>query len=247
MRDIGHGHKTKTPKLPATWPGLPHVHRQPRFEPVFDGRRFADTVRIHRPAEAATGASFDGVTAALKSQLPMFTRRLLCGERMVFDVASGTSGCAARSTDAWERSNWVRLNGKVRTGIAPEATATPPGPDPARDQGGGSGQVDRMARFCGLVCFSRPFGRSLPNFALSHREHFAAFVLASVILLIIPRPDDHHGHQPRRWRMAGKVAFAKREWAADFGDLSMRPRCRLPAPGRAAGRAASLFQALKNL
>ena len=83
LRDIG---ENETPKLPATWPGLPLFIDSPGFEPVFDGPEIAVTVTFAEPA-AATGASFDGVTAALKVNADVHAP-LLCVTD-VFDVASG--------------------------------------------------------------------------------------------------------------------------------------------------------------
>jgi len=83
VRDIG---GNETPKLPATWPGLPLYIDSPGFEPVFDGPEIADTVAFTDP-EAATGASFDGVTAALKVNANVHAPLLCVSD--VFDVASG--------------------------------------------------------------------------------------------------------------------------------------------------------------
>lgn len=83
VRDIG---ENETPILPATWPGLPLFIDSPGFEPVFDGPEIAVSVVFADP-EAATGASFDGVTAALKVNANVHAP-LLCVTD-VFDVASG--------------------------------------------------------------------------------------------------------------------------------------------------------------
>ena len=83
VRDIGNN---ETPKLPATWPGLPLFIDSPGFTPVFDGPEIAVTVSF-ADADAATGASFDGVTTALKVNADVHAP-LLCVTD-VFDIASG--------------------------------------------------------------------------------------------------------------------------------------------------------------
>lgn len=83
VRDIG---ETETPKLPATWPGLPLFIDSPGFTPVFDGPEISITVAFG-DADPATGASFDGVTAALMVNADIHAP-LLCVTD-VFDIASG--------------------------------------------------------------------------------------------------------------------------------------------------------------
>ncbi|WP_324288407.1 hypothetical protein [Hoeflea alexandrii] len=83
MRDIG---ENETPKLPATWPGLPLFIDSPGFNPVFDGPEIAVTVTLADSGGIA-GASFDGVTAALKINANVHAP-LLCVTD-VFDIASG--------------------------------------------------------------------------------------------------------------------------------------------------------------
>lgn len=83
VRDIG---ENEAPKLPATWPGLPLFIDSPGFAPVFDGPEIAVTVELADP-DASAGASFDGVTAALKVNANVHAP-LLCVTD-VFDIASG--------------------------------------------------------------------------------------------------------------------------------------------------------------
>ncbi|QYX57604.1 hypothetical protein K1T73_04205 [Roseovarius sp. SCSIO 43702] len=83
VRDIPEG---ETPRLPATWPGLPIFIDSPGFTPVFDGPEivvhvgFADTAPLQ-------GASYDGVTSALRVNESVHAP-LLCVTD-IFDVASG--------------------------------------------------------------------------------------------------------------------------------------------------------------
>jgi len=83
VRDIPAG---ATPRLPATWPGLPLLIDSPGYSPVLSGAEI--TLRV--PLPAVTGlesASFDGVTAALRVNANLHAP-LLCVTD-VFDVASG--------------------------------------------------------------------------------------------------------------------------------------------------------------
>lgn len=81
VKDIPEG---TTPKLPLTWPGLPLLIDSPGYTPVFDGPE----VRINAAiADGAAGASYDGVTAALRVNESVHAP-LLCVTD-VFDVASG--------------------------------------------------------------------------------------------------------------------------------------------------------------
>lgn len=73
-----------TPKLPATWPGFPILLDSPGFTPVFDGPEI--TIRAAVSGDVA-GASYDGVTSALKVNESIHAP-LLCVTD-VFDVASG--------------------------------------------------------------------------------------------------------------------------------------------------------------
>lgn len=83
VRDIPEG---ESPAMPATWPGLPIFIDSPGFTPVFDGPEVAITVALADP-EALGGASYDGVTSALRVNANVHAP-LLCIED-VFDVASG--------------------------------------------------------------------------------------------------------------------------------------------------------------
>jgi len=83
VRDIPKG---KTPKLPATWPGLPIFINSPGFTPLFQGTEITITTSFGNVA-ALDGASYDGVTAALKVNANL-NAPLLCVTDVV-DVASG--------------------------------------------------------------------------------------------------------------------------------------------------------------
>lgn len=79
VKDIAEG---ATPKLPATWPGLPLYIDSPGYSPLFDGPEITLNVPL-----AAGSLKFDGVTAALKVNGDLHAP-LLCVTD-VFDVASG--------------------------------------------------------------------------------------------------------------------------------------------------------------
>lgn len=81
VKDIPEG---TTPNLPATWPGFPILLDSPGFTPVFDGPEITINAAI---AGGAAGASFDGVTSALRVNESVHAP-LLCVTD-VFDVASG--------------------------------------------------------------------------------------------------------------------------------------------------------------
>lgn len=83
VRDIPEG---ETPKMPATWPGLPIFIDSPGFSPLFDGPEVKINVSF-ADAEAIVGASYDGVTSALKVNANVHAP-LLCVTD-IFDVASG--------------------------------------------------------------------------------------------------------------------------------------------------------------
>ncbi|MCA3572503.1 MAG: hypothetical protein IOC86_01200 [Aestuariivirga sp.] len=75
-----------SPRLPATWPGLPLLIDSPGWQPVFDG----GAVEIRLPfAEigALAGAGFDGVTAGLRVNANIHAPLLCVAD--IFDVASG--------------------------------------------------------------------------------------------------------------------------------------------------------------
>ena len=83
VRDIPEG---KTPAMPATWPGLPTFLDSPGFTPLFNGPEVAIKVSFNSDT-AMNGASYDGVSAALKVNANLHAP-LLCVTD-VFDVASG--------------------------------------------------------------------------------------------------------------------------------------------------------------
>ena len=83
VRDIPEG---ETPKMPATWPGLPIFLDSPGFKPLFDGPEIKVTVEFAGDVEIAD-MSYDGVTAALRVNANIHAP-LLCVTD-VFDVASG--------------------------------------------------------------------------------------------------------------------------------------------------------------
>lgn len=82
-----------TPRLPATWPGLPLLIDSPGWQPVLS----AQTVEIAVPFAdigAVEEMSFDGVTAGLRVNANVHAP-LLCVAN-VFDVASGNLGLPGR-------------------------------------------------------------------------------------------------------------------------------------------------------
>jgi len=83
VRDIPEG---ETPAMPATWPGLPIYIDSPGYAPLFDGPEVIVNVPF-TDASIITGASYDGVTSALKVNANIHAP-LLCVTD-VFDVASG--------------------------------------------------------------------------------------------------------------------------------------------------------------
>lgn len=75
-----------TPRLPATWPGLPLLIDSPGWQPILS----AGTVEVRVPFAdigAVKAASYDGVTAGLRVNADIHAP-LLCVTD-VFDVASG--------------------------------------------------------------------------------------------------------------------------------------------------------------
>ncbi len=80
VRDIPEG---ATPKLPDTWPGLPLFIDSPAAQPQFDGPEVAVTIAV----PGAEGASFDGVTSALRVNANLHAPLLCVSD--VFDIASG--------------------------------------------------------------------------------------------------------------------------------------------------------------
>ncbi len=83
VRDIPDG---DIPAMPATWPGLPIFIDSPGFTPLFDGAEVKINVSF-ADADTIVGASYDGVTAALKVNANVHAP-LLCVTD-VFDIASG--------------------------------------------------------------------------------------------------------------------------------------------------------------
>lgn len=78
--------ESTSPKMPATWPGLPIFIDSPGFD--FSMRESEVLVRVPLSAvEFAKGFNFDGVTAGLRVNEQVHAP-LLCVEK-VFDVASG--------------------------------------------------------------------------------------------------------------------------------------------------------------
>lgn len=80
VRDIPDG---TSPPLPKTWPGLPLFIDSPEARPAFDGSDVSVTLDL----QGAKGASFDGVTSALRVNTDLHAP-LLCVTD-VFDLASG--------------------------------------------------------------------------------------------------------------------------------------------------------------
>lgn len=81
VKDIPEGTR---PNLPATWPGFPILLDSPGFTPVFDGPEVTINAAVLGGAE---GASFDGVTSALRVNESVHAP-LLCVTD-IFDIASG--------------------------------------------------------------------------------------------------------------------------------------------------------------
>ncbi len=92
VRDIAEG---ETPRLPATWPGLPLFLDSPGFTPLFDGAEISVTVGLADPgADPGAEIGYDGVTAALRVNADIHAP-LLCVTD-VFDVASGNLSLPGR-------------------------------------------------------------------------------------------------------------------------------------------------------
>ncbi|MEO1159959.1 MAG: hypothetical protein AAFW74_05780, partial [Pseudomonadota bacterium] len=83
VRDIPDG---ETPAMPATWPGLPIFMDSPGFTPLFDGPEVKINVSF-ADADVIAGASYDGVTSALKVNANVHAPLLCVAD--VFDIASG--------------------------------------------------------------------------------------------------------------------------------------------------------------
>lgn len=84
VKDIPDGTE---PSLPATWPGLPILIDSPGFTPIFNGPEITINAAIKG---GAAGASYDGVTSALRVNNNVHAP-LLCVTD-IFDVASGDLG-----------------------------------------------------------------------------------------------------------------------------------------------------------
>jgi len=83
VRDIPEG---TSPRMPATWPGLPLFLDSPGFTPLFDGPEIVIKVAF-ADADVIAGVSYDGVTSALRVNANVHAP-LLCVVD-VFDIASG--------------------------------------------------------------------------------------------------------------------------------------------------------------
>ncbi len=83
VRDIPDG---ETPAMPATWPGLPIFIDSPGYTPLFDGPEVKINVSF-ADADVIAGASYDGVTSALKVNANVHAPLLCVSD--VFDIASG--------------------------------------------------------------------------------------------------------------------------------------------------------------
>ena len=85
VRDIAEG---ETPKMPATWPGVPFFLDSPGYTPVFDGPEIWINVALAgADVDVIQGASYDGATTALRVNADLHAP-MVCVED-VFDVASG--------------------------------------------------------------------------------------------------------------------------------------------------------------
>jgi len=94
VRDIPEG---TTPKLPATWPGLPLFIDSPAERPVFDEAEISLTMALPAGTDVS-GVNYDGVTAALRVNGSVHAP-LLCVTD-VFDVASGDLSLPGRIAPA---------------------------------------------------------------------------------------------------------------------------------------------------
>lgn len=83
-----------TPRLPATWPGLPLLIDSPGWQPVLTGETIEVRVAF-ADIGAVEAASFDGVTAGLRVNADLHAP-LLCVTD-VFDVASGDLSLPGRA------------------------------------------------------------------------------------------------------------------------------------------------------
>ena len=83
VRDIPDG---ETPDMPLTWPGLPIFLDSPGYTPILSETEISVTVPFANAAEIS-GASYDGVTAALMINANLHAPMLCVTD--VFDIASG--------------------------------------------------------------------------------------------------------------------------------------------------------------
>lgn len=85
VRDIPEG---SSPRLPATWPGVPMFLDSPGYTPVFDGPSISINVALaNADAAVIDGASYDGVTSALRINTDLHAPFACVTD--VFDIASG--------------------------------------------------------------------------------------------------------------------------------------------------------------
>jgi hypothetical protein len=90
VRDIPSG---TTPRLPATWPGLPLFIDSPGYTPELTGHRIKVSVPL-KEVGFPTEFSYDGVTAALRVNASVHDPLLCVAD--VFDVASGNLSLPGR-------------------------------------------------------------------------------------------------------------------------------------------------------
>jgi hypothetical protein len=83
VRDIPQG---ETPKMPATWPGLPIFIDSPDVKPLLDGPEISVTIAMPEGTDLSA-VSYDGVTSALRVNTSVHAPLLCITD--VFDVASG--------------------------------------------------------------------------------------------------------------------------------------------------------------
>ena len=83
VRDIPEG---SSPKLPATWPGLPIFLDSPGFSPVFDSLEVVVNVGFAQGVDLSSFA-YDGVAVALRVNKNVHAPCFCVTD--VFDVASG--------------------------------------------------------------------------------------------------------------------------------------------------------------
>lgn len=85
VRDIPEG---SSPRMPATWPGVPMFLDSPGYTPVFDGPSISINVALaNADAAVIDGASYDGVTSALRINTDLHAPFACVTD--VFDIASG--------------------------------------------------------------------------------------------------------------------------------------------------------------